>query len=102
LHTFFYYYQKQDLESFDKPQKIMRYNFDDKKLLRERIRLLEKEINEGNTEMINIFGGELRQVSSQIEKMSDLSNKNYEEFQNVNQTLENLYQRLKDYYDSKT
>ncbi|CAG8606327.1 159_t:CDS:10, partial [Racocetra fulgida] len=102
LHSFFYYYQRQDLESFDKPQKIMRYNFDDKKLLRERIRLLEKEINEGNAEIINTFGGELRSISNQIEKISDLSGKNYEEFQNINQTLENLYQRLKDYYDSKS
>ncbi|CAG8684870.1 13390_t:CDS:2, partial [Racocetra persica] len=92
----------QDLESFDKPQKIMRYNFDDKKLLRERIRLLEKEVNEGNAEIINTFGGELRSISNQIEKISDLSGKNYEEFQNINQTLENLYQRLKDYYDSKS
>ncbi|MEG7978365.1 MAG: hypothetical protein NY202_00095 [Mollicutes bacterium UO1] len=70
--------------------------------MRERIRLLEKEIREGNIEMINSFGGELRNISNQVEKMSDLSNKNYEEFQNFNQTLEKLYQRLKDYYDSKT
>jgi hypothetical protein len=102
LHTFFYYYQKQDLESFDKPQKIMRYNFDDKKLLRERIRFLEKEINASSTDMINAFGGELRNISTQVEKMSDLTGKNFEAFDSLNDTLARLYQRMKDHYDSKT
>jgi hypothetical protein len=102
LHTFFYYYEKQDLESFDKPEKIMRYSFDDKKLLRERIRLLEREINEGNTEMINTFGGELRSISLQVEKISNLSSESKELFGSLNTTLEHLFQRLKDYCDSKS
>jgi hypothetical protein len=80
----------------------MRYNFDDKKLLRERIRYLEKEINASSTDMINTFGGELRNISVQVEKMSDLTGKNFEAFDSLNDTLARLYQRMKDHYDSKT
>jgi ATPase family associated with various cellular activities (AAA) len=90
LHTFFVFYEKQDLENFDSPEKIQRYNFNEKRLLREKINQLRIDLSEINQDMANTLGRELRRASNNLEKLKTGADEGLKEMSNIRSSLDNI------------
>jgi len=91
LHTFFVFYETQDLENFNEARQIQRYPYNEKRLLRERINQLRMDLNEMGQDTINTFGEELRKISNQLDKIHNIYQQGVQtELQNINYNLTNL------------
>lgn len=90
LHTFLQYYRRQDLENFKHPRNIQRYNFNEKRLLREKINQLRIDLSEISQDMANTLGRELRRVSNNLEKIEAGSKESVREMSSIHDSLKKI------------